>query len=801
VGIFDIDSTEFIIPIGLYEWRLSSIEKAIVARNLDYDGLEVEAFYANQEQEDSDLIAYSGKVVGRSQIQDPVNDPHLLNSGFGSILVRWTDGTDVDVLSPWEVNAMLPDQPAASLCTSLEAWERKRVNDALDRVLRRSDVKKYFLNPVNERRYSDYLLRIEIPMDVSFIQRRLEANYYATRSSAVADFKLIHTNCVKYNGVGEISNTAKAAYEEFERLVLTEDERLALSWNNVQNSQSEQVSPAEQHGEPEQSSQVQPRNSVRNAIRSEDTNMSNSGRPVLRSRRSSRRGVLQGGRRSSLEDVPVAPAGLLSTEGGHRRLRTGSRTPAINQRHTRSMGSASGSVQVNRAIRPSRSNRIRIVLPPPSGTAAENEDYDGYQQGRSRSAPRSRSREAETERRSRRQGLSQPLITYDNPSDGEVHSSNVSDIDTNARLAPASSRRNVKSALHETDDEFSGVDEETEGSNSESDAPQIRTRRAKAALNRVQVDDSDSESHSQPMRTRRTLRRTNASQKGTPKEASDSETNSRPSSSRLALRSKANHNQTRMEGSVSATNARSIPTRRVLRTTTQPKLAHLNDSDSDTDGSQLQTKTSKNAAKIFVSGRSARSQSFVHSEAYRPFRNKTRPSTYYEKSSSGEDFSSVEAQPIPPRTRKSSRKKDDQSEDVASEEEYESPAVEELMHRRHSLRSKASARHEAENTARKSNLMISPRRSSRVKHLPSQENHDDSSEFDDEQSVSKSVRTSRKDRQVANPNESVASRRSTRDVSHSQLNDPMDDYHRSSGATHPSRKRVRPDTMESPNGK
>ncbi|EEC48653.1 predicted protein, partial [Phaeodactylum tricornutum CCAP 1055/1] len=57
-----------------------------------------------------------------------------------------------------------------------------------------------FLLPVNDYRYSDYPSRVEVPMDLTFVLNRLEADYYGSRPSVVADVRLIRDNCIKYNG-------------------------------------------------------------------------------------------------------------------------------------------------------------------------------------------------------------------------------------------------------------------------------------------------------------------------------------------------------------------------------------------------------------------------------------------------------------------------------------------------------------------------------------------------------------------------------------------------------------------------
>lgn len=572
------------MPIGLYEWRLSSIENALMARNLDYDGLEVEAFYANEEQEDSDLIPYLGKVVGRSQIQDPESNPHLVNSGFGSILVRWTDGTDVDVVSPWEVNLRHPGQPMATASPILDAWERKRVSDAIERVVRKRDVKKYFLNPVNERRYSDYQIRIEIPMDISFIYRRLEANYYATRSSVVSDFKLIHTNCVKYNGVGEISNLAKEAYEEFERLVLTEDERRSLPWNQNQ-PEAAQMLPSEQHDEVD-STHAHANGNVGDISLVEDASTSHNGGPVLRSRRN-HRGLRQGGTRSSLENSTRAVSGFASPEGGHRRLRIGSRIAPTNQRLTRSMGAVAAPFSVN----PDTRSRSQVEIPQPIDTAADD-GSDNDQQQRRRSVSRSRSRAASTRtsrNATRPESQTTALPFQDSDSNADDNSLFSSEADLKNR---SSTRTNARTKTHESDDDFSDDDDiladsdsetysepirkrRSVGADSKAQSPSTRSRRATRTSTSFQEDESDFETQNQVTRTRRGLRLQNKVKQ----EDSASEDPTPPTRTRRGLRTKSTQNMGQpTEDSDSQARSPPIRTRRVSRTAARKNDAQTEDS-------------------------------------------------------------------------------------------------------------------------------------------------------------------------------------------------------------------------------
>ena len=142
----------------------------------------------------------------------------------------WENDTneEPDQVSPWDVSVQSlnrkteePERP------NLTEEEKKRVRDAFNVVIRLPGVDEFFLLPVDITKYSDYATRIEVPMDLSFIRDRLEADYYASRYSVVADVMLIHTNCQKYNGdTDELSEVAGSMMKTFEELVLDEEERI-----------------------------------------------------------------------------------------------------------------------------------------------------------------------------------------------------------------------------------------------------------------------------------------------------------------------------------------------------------------------------------------------------------------------------------------------------------------------------------------------------------------------------------------------------------------------------------------------
>jgi hypothetical protein len=223
LSMFENDQTDFIIPMGLYTARLESLERALSSG--ESDSPEIEAYYADDgSPNDSELTHYKGVVKDHSRNSDDLSGPNLCSSGYRSLVVEWEDGTS-DEVSPWEVNVCASAESSQPNRPSLTDEEKKSVLEALAAIRGLPDVEA-FLTRVDERRYSDYASRIEIPMDLTFITNRLEADYYASRFDVVADVKLIRENCAKYNGVNDdLTNSASNMLKKFEGLVLSNEER------------------------------------------------------------------------------------------------------------------------------------------------------------------------------------------------------------------------------------------------------------------------------------------------------------------------------------------------------------------------------------------------------------------------------------------------------------------------------------------------------------------------------------------------------------------------------------------------
>ena len=230
VALFENKEDDFIFPLSLYVSRLQHLEKSLRSQNKE---VRVEACFADSDDrnEDPAYVTYIGRIVQHSENVDvDANCPAIAGSGFNSLAIAWDDGTDhdPDQVSPWDVSPQSCQIDAdGALRPKLNDTEKSRVRDAIKSVASLPGVKDFFFHPVDVTKYSDYATRVEVPMDISFIKDRLEADYYGSRYSAVADVMLILTNCKKYNGDNdELSDVANEMLKLFEEKVLDEEERV-----------------------------------------------------------------------------------------------------------------------------------------------------------------------------------------------------------------------------------------------------------------------------------------------------------------------------------------------------------------------------------------------------------------------------------------------------------------------------------------------------------------------------------------------------------------------------------------------
>lgn len=215
--------------MGLYTARLTKLEYAL--RQADAHP-EIEVLYADeQESEDTAFVPFKGHVESHSDNSSDIPQANLCGSGYLSVPISWEDGVK-DTVSPWEVNIVTSASRSPADRPSLTEEEKKEIRDALISIKEDSVVDDIFSEPVDERRFSDYSSRVEVPMDLSFISNRLEADYYATKFSVVADVRLIRDNCIKYNSEShDLSAVASRMFQQFEKLVLKDEE--LISWEDV----------------------------------------------------------------------------------------------------------------------------------------------------------------------------------------------------------------------------------------------------------------------------------------------------------------------------------------------------------------------------------------------------------------------------------------------------------------------------------------------------------------------------------------------------------------------------------------
>lgn len=209
--------------------RLKELESAIIP---DDGNVRVEGFYSNEDApEDAEFVSFKGRVERYADSEFEGSFPNLIGSGFCSLAVVWDQESgepgvgEPDPVSPWEVSlvtnsAFAPSRP------KLDEDEKKRVREAIAYIKEDPRVDDLFQLPVDTLSYSDYPMRVEVPMDLTFIVNRLEADYYATRYSVVADVRQIHVNSVKYNGENDdVSVIALEMLKKFEERVLAVEER------------------------------------------------------------------------------------------------------------------------------------------------------------------------------------------------------------------------------------------------------------------------------------------------------------------------------------------------------------------------------------------------------------------------------------------------------------------------------------------------------------------------------------------------------------------------------------------------
>ena len=261
LSVFENGQPDYLLPVDLYMARIKMVVEAQDRRG-EIPNPPIEAMYRAESQvEDDEFEPWKGRV--ERFLDDDSNDPNLQGSGFDSIEVSWGSRDERDRVSTWEVNVIGSVQPGAVARPSLSEDEKQDIRRALNEIkaVKRVDedgfeikVEDIFQLPVDETRYSDYSTRVEVPMDLSFVSKRIAGDYYANIFSVVADIRLIRENCAKYNSDHDcLTLLANDMAARFEELMLSEDQRNILEKFDkiaaANSSPTEGSAPSEQLGE------------------------------------------------------------------------------------------------------------------------------------------------------------------------------------------------------------------------------------------------------------------------------------------------------------------------------------------------------------------------------------------------------------------------------------------------------------------------------------------------------------------------------------------------------------------------
>ncbi|KAL9187228.1 hypothetical protein ACHAXT_001331 [Thalassiosira profunda] len=225
VTVFQCNLDDFIVPEFLYTWRLQELEGAIAANGGRIKGLAAAVFCPPEAEEDpvedAEYVEYTARLEKTNETGE--DELHLMASGVGAVGLKWEDAdgalsANVAVYNVWEVSLRDREVPAAP---AMSEEAKKEVGAAIRTVTNMDDeVRELFWDPVDTSVYTDYMDMVEVPMTLSFIQKRLRCNYYTNKLSVLSDMWLIKENCYKYNeDDNEFYDLACRMYGEFKCLV------------------------------------------------------------------------------------------------------------------------------------------------------------------------------------------------------------------------------------------------------------------------------------------------------------------------------------------------------------------------------------------------------------------------------------------------------------------------------------------------------------------------------------------------------------------------------------------------------
>ncbi len=224
VSLFVNGEADFILPLGLFQWRVRQLEEAAgVAKDLS--GVSVTDFYFDEKKkEDATFDPYDSKI-GSMQPAEEEDEFHFQHSGFNSLTLIYSNG-DADALSiasPWEVS-ISSQKYNCPLPPCLTDAQKGIISTILDELEEDAYVLETFSAPVDTRQFVDYYQMIEVPMYILKIRNRLKNDYYTNIYSVRSDMKLICDNCLKYNKEdSDVSKEAERLLRNFSELF---DEKL-----------------------------------------------------------------------------------------------------------------------------------------------------------------------------------------------------------------------------------------------------------------------------------------------------------------------------------------------------------------------------------------------------------------------------------------------------------------------------------------------------------------------------------------------------------------------------------------------
>jgi hypothetical protein len=228
VSIFESSEPDFVLPIGLYQWRLRQLESKILERS-EAEGIEVTDFYVSDGGGDEKFETAPCQIVYIQENFD--QELHFQNSGYNALKIKYETSDEGDAC-PWDIS-IRGKENEAPLPESLSSEQKRVIFSILDDLEKDEYVYSVFSAPVDTRVFVDYLQMIEVPMDISFIRRRLSKNYYTNVLSIVADMKLIRDNCLKYNKQdSEISKEGEKLYVSFSQAI--DDQLSVLGFETVE---------------------------------------------------------------------------------------------------------------------------------------------------------------------------------------------------------------------------------------------------------------------------------------------------------------------------------------------------------------------------------------------------------------------------------------------------------------------------------------------------------------------------------------------------------------------------------------